>query len=84
MIAAIGAAMVVTAPFMLIDPQRIYADLIKPSLIALWLSQFIVFAVYPLFAARHQQRRLPAWTLAVIAGALTIYGIWTTIRQAAS
>ena len=46
---AIGALMVLAAPFSLIDPEGFYSTLIKPSLIALWLSQLIVFAADPLF-----------------------------------
>ena len=46
-IIAIGAVLVAAAPLTLINPERIYRDLIKPSLVALWLSQLIVFAVYP-------------------------------------
>jgi hypothetical protein len=64
--------------------ERIYADLIRPSLVALWLSQLIVFAAYPRFAARHRHRMLPAWSLTVVAVALTLYGLWTTIHQAGS
>ena len=80
----LGAILVVTAPITLINPERIYADLVGPSPIALWLSQLIVFAVYPRFAARNCHRMLPAWSLTVIAVALTLYGLWTTIHQAAS
>ena len=58
-IIALGAALVLSAPVTLIDPDRIYSFLIKPSLVALWLSQLIVFAVYPRFAARQHDRRLP-------------------------
>ena len=58
-VAGIGAVLVLTAPLTLINPQRIYNDLLKPSLIALWLSQLIVFAVYPRFAARQHHRPLP-------------------------
>jgi hypothetical protein len=32
-------------------PLRVYSDLLVPSLVALWLAQLIVFAVYPRFAA---------------------------------
>ena len=81
---ALGVIVVVAAPITLINPERIYGDLIRPSLVALWLSQLIVFAVYPRFAARHRQRMLPAWSLTVIAVALTLYGLWTTVLQAAS
>lgn len=81
---AIGSVMVAAAPITLISPERIYADLIKPSLAALWLSQLIVFAVYPRFAARHGGRRLPAWGLTVIATGFALYGLWFTFQQAAT
>ena len=83
-IIAIGAAMVVTAPFTLINPDAIYNDLITPSLVALWLSQLIVFAVYPRYAARQGERMLPAWVLAVAASAFAIYGLWSSIQHVPS
>ena len=72
------------APLSLIDPEGFYSSLVKPSLIALWLSQLIVFVVYPRFARRHRQRVLPAWTLSIMASAFAIYGLWTTLQHAAS
>jgi amino acid transporter len=80
-IIAIGAAMVLTAPFTLINPERIYNDLLMPSLIALWLSQLIVFAAYPRFAARQHHRPLPAWVLTGAAAAFAVYGLWATIQH---
>ena len=84
LIIAIGAAIVVVAPFTLLNPERIYNDLLKPSLVALWLSQLIVFAVYPRFVARNGGRRLPAWALAAAASAFAIYGLWATIHHSSS
>jgi amino acid transporter len=81
---AIGAVLVAAAPLSLIDPQGFYSALIKPSLIALWLSQLIVFAVYPRFAAQHGQRALPAWTLSAIASAFAVYGLWISVQHATS
>jgi APA family basic amino acid/polyamine antiporter len=81
---AIGAVVVLAAPFSLIDPDGFYNTLLKPSLIALWVSQLIVFAVYPLFARKHGHRALPAWALSLAASALALYGLWTTLHQAAS
>jgi len=81
---AIGVLIVLVAPFTLIDPDGFYNTLIKPSLVALWLSQLIVFLVYPLFARKHGQRALPAWTLSLVASAFAIYGLWTTLQQASS
>lgn len=81
---AIGALIVLAAPFTLIDPEGFYTTLIRPSLIALWLSQLIVFAAYPRFAAKHRQRLLPAWALSVCASGLAIYGLWMTLHTATS
>jgi len=81
---AIGAGMVLAAPFTLIDPDGFYDTLLKPSLVALWLSQLIVFAVYPLFAIKRRQRVWPACTLSLIASAFAIYGLVTTLQQASS
>lgn len=59
-IIGIAVAMVVAAPLTLINPGRIYSDLSRPSLVALWLSQLIVFAAYPRFAAKRHGRMRPA------------------------
>ena len=83
-IIALGAALVLSAPVTLINPDRIYSFLIKPSLVALWLSQLIVFAVYPRFARRQHDRRLPAWALTVGASAFALYGLWVTIQHSAT
>jgi amino acid transporter len=80
----LAVALIGTAPITLLDPERLYYDLLKPSLIALWLSQLIVFAVYPRFAARRAGRRLPSWTLATAASAFAIYGMWATVQHISS
>jgi hypothetical protein len=76
----IGALMVLAAPLSLINPDGFYTALIKPSLVALWISQLIVFLAYPRFAAKHGQRALPAWTLSAAASGLAIYGLWTAVQ----
>jgi uncharacterized membrane protein YkvI len=80
----LGVVIVAAAPFSLINPDGFYNALIKPSLIALWLSQLVVFLVFPRFAARHGQRALPAWTMSLFAGGLAVYGLWSTLQHAAS
>jgi amino acid transporter len=80
----IGVAIVVVAPISLIDPDDFYNSLIKVSLIALWLSQLLVFATYPWFIRKIGGRAVPAWVLAVIGCAFAIYGIWATIQHASS
>jgi len=81
---AIGALLVVIAPLTLIDPDGFYSTLLKPSLVALWLSQLIVFAVYPLFALKHGQRALPASMLSLAASAFAVYGLLTVLQNASS
>jgi len=76
----IGVIMVAAGPVLLINPDRIYDDLLTPSLFALWLSQLVTFAVYPRFVAKRGGRALPALVLAAGASALAIYGLWTTIQ----
>jgi hypothetical protein len=80
----IAAGMVLAAPLTLIDPDGFYDTLVKPSLVALWLSQLIVFAVFPLFAIKRRQRVWPACTLSLIASAFAVYGLVTTLQQASS
>jgi amino acid transporter len=80
----VGAALVGVAPFTLIDPDGFYDSLLKPSLVALWLSQLIVFAVYPRFAARHSGRAVPAWLLSLGASAFAIYGLWATLQHSST
>jgi amino acid transporter len=83
-IVAIGVVVIAAAPAALISPGAFYDDLLKPSLVALWLSQLIVFAVYPRFAARQHSRMLPAWLLAAGSAAFAVYGLWTVIQHSAS
>jgi hypothetical protein len=80
----LAAIMVVAAPLTLIDPEGFYSALLKPSLVALWVSQLIVFAVYPRFAARHRKRLSLAWALSLAASALAIYGLVTALQAAGS
>jgi amino acid transporter len=65
----------------LLNPQRFYNDLLKPSLIALFVSQIIVFLVYPAFR-RHEPDRLPAaLTVSAVATALASYGLYMAIHS---
>jgi amino acid transporter len=81
---AIGGVVVAVAPFSLIDPEGFYSTLAKPSLAALWISQLIVFLVYPRFARRQGHRPAGAWALTLVASGLAGYGLWTTLFQSAA
>jgi hypothetical protein len=63
----------------LIDPDRFYDDLIKPSLGALFVSQLIVFLAFPRF-----RRGAIAVGAAAIAGALAGGGLYTLVAGGAS
>ena len=75
----LAAVLVLGSAASLADPTRVYNDLFKPSLVALWLAQLVVFAVYPRYAARRYGRRIRDVALAAGAGALMIFGLWSTI-----
>jgi amino acid transporter len=75
----LAAAFVAASLVALVNPRGVYAVLLKPSLVALWLSQLIVVAAYPWFA--RQERRLAAGDvgLAVAASALMVYGLYAAV-----
>jgi amino acid transporter len=58
----------------LLDPEWFDEHVLRPSLIALYLSQLIVFAVYPL----HRRRPVDV-ALAAVAFALMAWGLWRGI-----
>jgi len=77
----LAGLLVATAPLTLLDPETVYTALLKPSLIALWLSQLVVFVVYPRFAARHGGRRVLSVPLAAAASAFAVYGMYATVQH---
>lgn len=83
-VTVLAGLMVVTAPLSLIDPDRFYEVLLRPSLIALWLSQLVVFLVYPRFAIRRGGRRTPAFLLAGAASAFALYGLYASTGHLAT
>jgi len=56
----------------LINPERFYNDLLKPSLAALYVSQLVVFAAFPRF-----RRGGIAVAAAAVASALAVWGLYT-------
>jgi hypothetical protein len=77
------ALAVIAVPFIAIDaislinPDKIYAQLLRPSLIALFTAQAIVFLVYPLYRRRTDpQKWLAPTVVALLAAALMIYGLY--------
>jgi hypothetical protein len=66
----------------LVDPGGFYSTLLRPSLVALFVAQLVVFAVYPRFRRLHERLRPVDLAAATIAAALMIYGIYTAIANA--
>ena len=63
----------------LVDPERFYDKLLKPSLGALFISQLIVFLVFPLF-----QRGLRWLPLVAVASGLVAWGFYTLVSGSVS
>jgi len=76
---AIAVPLIAAGPVSLLDPGRFYLDLLKPSLVALWLAQLIPMAVYPWFAARRGRLRAADVALAVGGSALMIFGLHSSL-----
>jgi hypothetical protein len=81
---AVGAVAVIAAPVSLIDPDGFYDALARPSLVALWVSQLVVFVVYPRFAIRRGARPAPAWALGLAATAWAAYGVYNALAHVTS
>jgi hypothetical protein len=77
----VAAGFVVADVLSLINPGAFYSDLLKPSLVALWISELPVFAVFPLFALRRRLPLVPALVLAGGSLALMSYGLYTAIMS---
>ena len=75
----------IAVPFLALDalslasPNRFYDDLLKPSLGALFVSQLVVFLVFPRF-----RRSLPALAATAVASGLAGWGLYTLIWGSAS
>jgi hypothetical protein len=75
----IAGPFVIADAISLVDPETFYDKLLKPSLGALFLSQLLVFLVFPLF--RRGVRWLP---LVAVASGLAVWGFYTLVSGSAS
>ncbi|HYA44834.1 MAG TPA: hypothetical protein VED59_04445, partial [Acidimicrobiales bacterium] len=76
----VGVLFIASAGLSLVNPEATYEKLLNPSLIALYLSELVVFAVYPRF--RHKQGALRPLDLIVsaAASALMLYGLYNALK----
>jgi len=63
----------------LVNPDRFYSDLLKPSLAALFVSQLVVFLVAPRFRSS-----VPVLAGAAVASGLAAWGLYTLLAGGAS
>jgi hypothetical protein len=75
----IAGPFVVADAVSLVDPEAFYEKLLKPSLGALFVSQFLVFVVFPLY--RRGLRWLP---LVAVACGLAVWGFYTLVSGGVS
>jgi len=69
---------VATSIASLVDPEKAYAYALTPSLVALYVSQAIVFLVYPMFRGRPTRLE---WVAVVAATGLAAFGLEVVISQ---
>jgi hypothetical protein len=82
---AIAVPFLVADAISLVDPERFYDDLVRPSLGALFVSQLIVFVVYPLYRRRVAERVGPlAIGAAAVASGLAAWGFYVLVSQGAA
>jgi hypothetical protein len=80
----LAVPLVVAGPISLINPAAFYDDLLKPSLVALWLSQLIVMAVYPLYARARGRMRPVHIVMGAAGSAVMVFGLWSTLSGSSS
>ena len=77
----LAVPLVVAGPISLINPDRFYADLLKPSLVALWLAQLVVVAVFPLYMRRRGELRVQHVAMGAVGSAVMVFGLWSTLSS---
>lgn len=78
---AIAAFFVLGDAVSLLDPDRFYEAMLVPSLVALYVSQLLVFALYPGFGAHGRRPRLRDLAPALVASLLVLDGLYNVIRS---
>jgi amino acid transporter len=80
----IGVPFVAFDALSLIDPESFDKNVLRPSLIALFLSQLIVFGVFPVYRARRGRLTPVDVLIAVGAFALMAWGLYRAITHPVS
>lgn len=75
----IGVPFVAGDAISVINPDKFDHTLLRPSLVALFISQLIVFAVFPLYRAKRGRLGAVDILVAAVAGALMIWGLYRSL-----
>jgi amino acid transporter len=78
---AIAVPFLLVDALALIDAEAFYEKALRPSLVALWASQLIVFVVYPLWR-RRRGRLVPSdWLVAACSAAFVAWGLYLALTK---
>jgi hypothetical protein len=77
----VGAITIVADIISLVDPETIYDRMITPSLVALYLSQLVVFAGYGVYARRRGGLTALDAAAVLISCGLMLFGLEVVISQ---
>jgi hypothetical protein len=77
----VAAGFVALALVSLIDPERLYSYMITPSLVALYVSQVIVFGSYGVMALRERAPRVSDLLVTAVSCGLMLFGLEVVISQ---
>jgi hypothetical protein len=78
---AVGAVTIVADIISLVDPETIYDRMITPSLVALYLSQLVVFAGYGIYVRRRGGLTALDAAAVLISCGLMLFGLEVVISQ---
>lgn len=84
LLAWIAVPFVAADALSLLSPDAFDENVLRPSLIALFLSQLIVFAVFPLYRKRRGELTPVDVAIAVVAFAVMAFGLWRGISAPVS
>ena len=77
----VAAGFIILAVVSLADPERLYSYMITPSLVALYVSQAIVFASYGVMVVRERTARPSDLLAAGLSCGLMLFGLEVVISQ---
>lgn len=81
MVVVISVLFLAASLVSLLNPPGAYGFLLKPSLVALWISQLLVVAVYPWFVRHYRKVLISDVALATAASLVMLVGLYTAVTS---